>query len=210
MRIGTWNLAGRWSDRHLDCLSAADCDFWLLTEVSDWLVLPHYTGHVTSAEMRSKVRWAGIFSRVALEPLADPHPASAMARIGETTFVSSILPWKGTGDVQPRARTRHALETLLAALPNGGLCWGGDWNHALSGPRYAGSKAGRETIAHAANRLGLAVATADLPHALSGLLSIDHIAVPNSWPVLAAQRIAAVDGPDRLSDHDIYVVDVSQ
>jgi hypothetical protein len=114
MRIGTWNLAGRWSARHLAMLTAADCDVWLLTEVNDRLAIADYTGHVTETPMRPKVSWAGIFSRTPLEPLADPNPASAMVRIGDTTFVCSILPWRGTGAVarrQPRRqdppRPRH-------------------------------------------------------------------------------------------------------
>ncbi|WP_267128537.1 MULTISPECIES: hypothetical protein [unclassified Nocardioides] len=35
MRIGTWNLAGRWDARHLALLEAMDCDVLLLTEVSE-------------------------------------------------------------------------------------------------------------------------------------------------------------------------------
>ena len=97
MRIGTWNLAGRWSDRHQEALVSADCKVWLLTEVSDRLTLPGYRGHVTTADMRPKVRWAGVFSRLDVEPLPDPHPASAMARVDGMTFVSSILPWDQPG-----------------------------------------------------------------------------------------------------------------
>jgi hypothetical protein len=213
MRIGTWNLAGRWSDRHLELLVAAKCDVWLLTEVSDRLDLPQFVGHVTDAAMRSKVRWAGVFSRSPLEPLADPHPASAMARVDGTTYVSSILPWRGTGDVEPwigenhGARTRHALKVLDVAMPQSDLVWGGDWNHALSGKEYAGSLAGRDAIRGLLQRRDLSGATAGLPHALDGLLSIDHIAVPSTWQVLTAQRISAADIGTRLSDHDQYLVD---
>ena len=46
--------------------------------------------------------------------------------------------------------------------------------------------------------------TADLPHRLDGLLSIDHVGVPRPWSVLAAERVDARG----LSDHDCYVVDV--
>ena len=35
VRIGTWNLAGRWSDEHRTLILTADCDVWLLTEVSE-------------------------------------------------------------------------------------------------------------------------------------------------------------------------------
>lgn len=33
--------------------------------------------------------------------------------------------------------------------------WGGDWNRALSGPEYSGSKAGRLHLLEALDRLGL-------------------------------------------------------
>jgi hypothetical protein len=33
MRIGTWNLAGRWSEIHQLMLHDLECDVWLLTEV---------------------------------------------------------------------------------------------------------------------------------------------------------------------------------
>jgi hypothetical protein len=33
VRIGTWNLEGRWWPDHLHLLEAAGCDLWLLTEV---------------------------------------------------------------------------------------------------------------------------------------------------------------------------------
>ena len=128
MRIGTWNLDGRRSDRHVRLLRSIDCDVWLLTEVSDRLSVPGYTGTVTSAEMRSNVRWAGIFSRLDVEPLSDPHSASAMARVGGMTFVSSVLPWKGCGDIGPRQgsnhpeRTRHTLDSLASHLPDDELC----------------------------------------------------------------------------------------
>lgn len=208
-------MAGRWSDRHLELLDSADCDVWLLTEVSDRLDLPGYIGHLSSTPMRAKVQWAGVFSRTTLEPLPDPHPASAMAQVGNTTFVSSIIPWRGSGDVEPWhgenhiARTRDALDTLLAAMPSGDLCWGGDWNHAFSGPEYAGSKPGREAIKRALTTRGLTITTAELPHALDGLLSIDHIAVPSGWHVLSTERGSAEADGIRLSDHDLYVVEVS-
>ena len=214
VRIGTWNLAGRWSDRHREVLDSADCDVWLLTEVSYRLSLPGYWGHVTITDMRPEVRWAGIFSRFELEPLHDPHPASAMARVGQTTFVSTILPWRGTGDVEPwhgtnhGERTRAALRTLVPAMPEGDLCWGGDWNHAMSGREYAGNKGGREAVLGAVSERDLAVPTAQLPHAIDGLLTIDHVAVPSAWEVLTAARVPAVSDSMRLSDHDLYLIEV--
>jgi len=39
LRIGTWNLAGRWKDAHKSLLLRQDCDAWLLTEVGESLEL---------------------------------------------------------------------------------------------------------------------------------------------------------------------------
>jgi len=55
---------------------------------------------------------------------------------------------------------------------------------------------------------GLQVPTADLPHQLDGLHSIDHIAVPGTWRVLSAERASATYQGRRLSDHHAYVVEV--
>jgi hypothetical protein len=215
VRIGTWNLAGRWTDDHRDFLDGLGCDVLLLTEVSEGLALPHLHVHLSTALMAQKRRWAGIASRTPLQPLPDPHPASAMARIGGRTYCSSILPWRSCGPDHPwlagphAAKTLHAVETLLDALPREDLVWGGDWNHALSGSESAGSKGGRAVVLDAVTRLRLQVPTAPLPHLLEGYLSIDHIAVPAGSDVRSATRhSAAVDGR-RLSDHDAYVVDVA-
>ena len=48
---------------------------------------------------------------------------------------------------------------------------------------------------------------AELPHHIAGVLSIDHIAIPNGWQGTARCIPAEADGA-RLSDRDVYVVDV--
>ena len=85
----------------------------------------------------------------------------------------------------------------------------GDWNHALKGKEYAGSAGGRAAITSALDELGLVVPTAELPHRIDGLLSIDHIAVPKE---IAGEptRVVAAKGDKRLSDHDAYVVEVDR
>jgi endonuclease/exonuclease/phosphatase family metal-dependent hydrolase len=93
---------------------------------------------------------------------------------------------------------------LLRALPRHDLVWGGDWNHAISGEEWAGTKGGRAHVLAAVEELGLQVPTAELPHRLDRLLSIDHVAVPSSWSVRDAYRLNAKG----FSDHDGYVVDV--
>ena len=142
----------------------------------------------------AKRRWAAVFSASDLQPMGDPHAASAMARVGAHVFVSSILPWRGCGDGSPwvgedhAERTRNAVEPL-ASLPHSSVIWGGDWNHALEGPEHAGSKAGRTHVLAALETLELAVPTATLAHAIPGLRTIDHSPCrdrppsepPNGW-----------------------------
>lgn len=50
------------------------------------------------------------------------------------------------------------------------------------------------------------VPTAELPHPIEGLLSIDHVAVPEGTSA-TARRVEATHEGNRLSDHDAYVVD---
>jgi endonuclease/exonuclease/phosphatase family metal-dependent hydrolase len=144
----------------------------------------------------------------------DPHPASARAQIGATTYVSSVLPWRTCGSRPPWVGERHADKTanavddlLLRLRPAQLLVWGGDWNHALTGKEYAGSQGGRLAILSALDELKLEVPTADLPHRIDGLLSIDHLAVPPGSSTSATRLVAEHDGK-RLSDHDAYISDL--
>ena len=215
VRIGTWNLAGRWTPDHEALLLGLECDVLLLTEVSERVVVPGYSLHLGQALMAPRRRWAGVASRAPLAPLPDPHPASAMAVGDEWTYCSSILPWRGAGSREPWVGSRHAEWTaacvagLLEHLTTDRLVWGGDWNHALSGREWSGSIAGRRTITDALEKLDLTVPTADLPHHIEGLLSIDHVAVPRDIPAQATAVDVTRDGR-RLSDHDAYVVDLPQ
>jgi hypothetical protein len=216
MRIGTWNLAGRWQPQHEEFIAAADCDVWLLTEVNERVQLDGYTRHLTEKLMAAKRRWAGVYSRSPLTPLPDPHVASAAAEIDGVTYCSTILPWAGSGGEPtwpgaepPRnvhsGRMRYALEVLLGGLPPSDLVWGGDWNQSLDGRKPVGSLGGRQHLLAAIDKLGLQVPTTDLPHRLDGLLSIDHIGVAADRAVTGAEHLSAVG----LSDHDCYVVDLA-
>ena len=216
MRVGTWNLAGRWSEQHLTYLLALDCDVLLLTEVSERVDVAGHALHLSAAPMAQRRRWAGVMVRGDdLAPLPDPHPASAMATSRGWTFCSSVLPWRSSGGDPPWVGDRHAdrtstaVQTLVTTLPTKSLIWGGDWNHAMSGREHAGSKAGRTHLVEALSRLGLRVPTADLAHRIPGLLSIDHIGVPLGANVDGAYRVDA-GGPPPLSDHDAYVVELGE
>jgi hypothetical protein len=114
VRIGTWNLAGRWSDDHAALLREAACDVWLLTEVSDRTALDGFDLHASQALATARRHWAAILSRRPMSPLPDPHPASAAARVGTFTYVSSVLPWKGCGSTPPWVGENHAARTESA------------------------------------------------------------------------------------------------
>lgn len=212
MRIGTWNIAGRWDARHLDLIEAMDCDILLLTEVSERLDLPGYDVHLGQSLMAPKRRWAAVASRLSMSPKPDPHGASVMVEVEGLRVCSSVLPWRSCGSRAPwlgvtsAEKTNAAVVALETSAPS---VWGGDWNHALSGKEWAGSVAGRRSLLAAVERLGLAVPTASSPHRIEDLLSIDHIAVPKSWLTTATQRHRALVGQTRISDHDAYVVESS-
>lgn len=212
MRIGTWNLQGRWDGRHLDLLETMDCDVLLLTEVSDRLDLPQHDVHMGDRLMAPKRRWAAVASRLPMSPMPDPHGASAMVELGDLSVCSSILPWSscGTRDVWVGTNTAEKTQAAVAAVETSRpSIWGGDWNHALSGREWTGSVAGRRSLLEAVERLGLHVPTASLPHRIEDLLSIDHIAVPESWVVTDTERHRALVAETRISDHDAYVVEAS-
>ena len=97
MRVGTWNLEGRWSQDHLALLAAQNCDVWLVTEVRDDTFVPGFESHLTSDKMGDGKAWAGVFSCSPLQPLPDPHPASAGAAGMGMVWCSSILPWRSCG-----------------------------------------------------------------------------------------------------------------
>ena len=103
-------------------------------------------------------------------------------------------------------KTEDAITSIVASAPT---VWGGDWNHAMAGRDWSGSKQGRRSLLEAVDQLGLQLPTADSPHQIEGLLSIDHIAVPAEWSVLEVEHRPALVGGAKISDHDAYVVEVS-
>lgn len=212
MRIGTWNLAGRWTPAHQQFLEDANCEIWLLTEVNERVELDGFERHLATGLMAQRRRWAGVYSRSPLQPLPDPHVASAAAVVEGTTYCSTILPWRSCGGLPTWPGASHAEKTeisvaqLVQTLPSEQLVWGGDWNHALAGREGAGSLGGRRYVIEAVDKLNLQVPTEQLPHQIDGLLSIDQIAVPATWVVRSADRLKSRG----LSDHDCYVVDIRQ
>ena len=95
---------------------SADCDVWLLTEVNERTSLPGYAVSPSLALMAQRRRWAAVASRLPLGSSPDPHPASAAAQVGATTYVSSVLPWKACGSRHPWVGARHADKTKHAVV----------------------------------------------------------------------------------------------
>ncbi len=214
MRIGTWNLAGRWS-RHQEFLQDQKCDAWLLTEVPDAATIDG--GELARSEiMRARKSWAAVWGGQTLVPCPSPHPAAAVGRRGELLLCSCVLPWRGARPCWPdegpdiASITIAALDILRPTVmsADGPVVWGGDWNHAMRGTEHAGTVAGRRAIQRLVADAGLEVATATVPHAVRGLWSIDHIAVPAAWQVESFRRVVAEIDGTRLSDHDAYVIEV--
>lgn len=79
----------------------------------------------------------------------------------------------------------------------------------MLGREHTGSIGGRQSILRAVEKLGLVLPTAELPHRIDGLLSIDHVAAPADVRVLGAERYVAAAKGRRLSDHDAYVVGIA-
>jgi hypothetical protein len=97
MRIGTWNLEGRWSANHLALIRGQECDLWLLTEVPVDASIPGMWSHRTEHAMGRGKTWAGIFGNIEAVAQPDPHPATAMVLCDDFRVMSSVLPWRGCG-----------------------------------------------------------------------------------------------------------------
>lgn len=215
IRIGTWNLDGKRSAATQRFVENARCDVWLLTEVHDRFEIPGGE-MVRSSLMGENKTYAAVWSNRPLIALPAPHEASAAALLGELLVCSSVLPWYACRSIWPDkgpdipAITAMTVDRLRPRLQSGRLViWGGDFNNAMTGPYGPGTKRGRVEIQRLADDLGLRILTEDLPHALPGLSSIDHIAVPASWSVHRRDRLVADHVGRRLSDHDAYLADVS-
>jgi hypothetical protein len=218
IRIGTWNLQGRWSQLHRDLLTGQSADLWLLTEVNSKIlgspgIVTDFHCHTSGNYMQKNRHWSAVLSRAPHEVLADPHAASAAVRVEGITYCSSVLPWAGCGrqldspwiDGSPADKTSAAVGEIINRFPGSKVVWGGDWNQNLSGGRqFVGSTEMRDVIESALLSMNLKVPTRDLPRRLPGFRSIDHIAIPTCWNIGRAERIPA----EGLSDHEAYVVEV--
>lgn len=216
MKIGTWNLDARWTAAHEALLTQEHVDVWLLTEVSPSLSIPGFQHHFSEHRMMRGQHYSAILSRLPLQQLPDPHPASAAAILDGIVYCSSILPrstcahdpaspWAGGTSVEEMVR--DSINQISQSLNTKSLVWGGDWNQNLVGNwEYVGSSGGRARIECAVTKWDLKVLTASLPHRRAGYHSIDHIAVPSTWKRRKSTRLDATS----LSDHDAYIIEAEQ
>lgn len=210
MRIGTWNLEGRWSSDHAQVLADLDCDLWLLTEVRPRVVLEGYHQHLTAALMDDARHWAGVLARLPIERLEDPHPTSAACLVGGELVCASLMPWPlldrrelWTATDHP-GRMTETLDALRRALAGRQPVWGGAWNQPLAGNIVGFSRTAQEALLTTVEALGLQVPTAGLPARHGRQASTDHIACPQQWLVRECGRLPVAE---QLSDHDVYWVD---
>lgn len=210
MRIATWNMDGGWSQAHQAVLRQLDCDLLLLTEPHVDVELTGYRIHATSRRMGPDKHWAAIAFNGVMDPVEDPYPASAAALIDGIFVCTSVLPWPLAHEDWPWGPTEHQLrlqlnlDHLVAVMKNNAVIWGGDWNQPLTGNLAGFTRATQASILGVPDALSLQVPTASQPGRHQPQCSIDHVAVPQSWTVLAAGHIAVEPS---LSDHDAYWVD---
>ena len=208
LRIGTWNLNVGWNARKREFLEAQGCDVWLLTEVPD-KALPDLPAAVVSQHRMARRQWyAALASWLPVQPVVAPHGASAAGCIEGVRVVASVLPWRGSAAGAPwvgsglRERFVNTIDAIAAGIDETTV-WGGDWNQTMAGANNGGTVAGRTAIEGLLARTRLELPTRALPHRLTGLHAIDHIALPATWTVRNAARVKA----DGMSDHDAYLVD---
>ena len=207
IRIGTWNLEGKWSEDHSAVITSLDCSVWMLTEVPATFTLTGFNVHLGETPMGPDKRWAGVASRRPLSPLPDPHPASAAALVDGRYVCSSILPWPLAGPLWPWGPPDHAgrmaetVSQLINMLQGRPCIWGGDWNTPLTGNLQGFSRAAQASVKLGVESAGLQVPTEELPHRNDLQASIDHIAVPTDWTHFTAgyHRVGRT-----FSDHDPY------
>jgi hypothetical protein len=237
MRLATWNLehasVGK-NPRRTELLLSAAADVWVLTETRDSLALsPTHSAVHSDPRPRTRVgeRWVSLWSRfplLARVEVRDPSRTVCAlfdAPSGPLLVYGTVMPWhadRGPDDAakgwteQHRVVPEQAAEwkALRDAHPNAALVVAGDFNMSLGGPRYYGTKLGKQLLEVGLTGAGLACVTRteDVPVGLLGKPHIDHIAVPAAWS--SRSRVVAawpgtIDGV-RLSDHSAIVVEIAE
>lgn len=211
MRIGTWNLAGRWSTDHARVIEDADCDIWLLTDVPARVSAGGYHQHLSRGRRGPSAHWSGILTRLAAEPVAHTSPTATALSIADIVLVSSVLPWPEPHEDEPWEGSSHAERYVTALRETGSLLkghipiWGGTWNQPLMGNIIGYSKQAQAALEAFLADHGLQVPTRDLL-GRQRQYTTDHVAVPISWTVVASGK---VEVDPSLSPYDLFCVEAS-
>ena len=115
MRIGTWNLDGRWSTNHFQFLQEEACDIWLLTEVPMAFALDGGALH-RSAFMTATKSWAAVWSKGAAVPSPSPHSAAATVVVDGVLLCSCVLPWRSAREERRAAHEVRGARRVLGGL----------------------------------------------------------------------------------------------
>lgn len=233
MKIGTWNVeyADEAKNRlRLQRLHQADADVWVITETHDRLDLGSgYTAVSSPASRTGGGRWVTIWSRfpvVEVVPTVDVHRTTAAivdAATGPLLVYGTVMPWHSDPGPDGTAKnwTEHhrvipeqgeEWHRLLEAHPGVRLVVAGDLNTTVGCSTYYGTKLGRQLLADALDRVGLACATRE-ERRTPGLVEhpfIDHVCVDQALDQ-GGRVVDAWEGlVDRvkLSDHSGVVVEV--
>jgi hypothetical protein len=147
--------------------------------------------------------------------------------IGQVLVFGTVLPWHADvgeppRDPLPRAWQEHyrvlkeqAREwaQLRESYPDAMLCVAGDLNMSLGGPRFYGTRQGRELLQRAMAGAGLDCATSfdRIPAGLLQHPCIDHVLLPAEFA--GASRVVCawegqVAGGLKLSDHSGLAVEL--
>lgn len=229
LRVGVWNLEKQapGSPRgraQAEQLLQQDADLWLLTEAPVDLRLDGYSVHAGASRPGEPDQvWSAIASRWPIHPVDGAHPTLVMALVdhplGEILAATSVLPWRGAAAAWPegdglvfaerftRSLDAHAGE-IAAARGGRPVLWGGDFNQALSGREYVGSRDGRAKLQEACSVLGLTVVTAQAVGSLDGMAAIDHLAISRELQALSVVVHRPVADGRTLSDHPAYLADL--
>lgn len=211
MRIGTWNLAGRWSMDHARVIEDADCDIWLLTDVPARVSASGYHQHLSVGRRGPSAHWSGILSRLAAAEVVHTSPTATVLSIADIVLVSTVLPWPEPHADEPWEGESHAERYAGALAETGALLdghipiCGGTWNQPLMGNIIGYSRQAQDALEAFLNNHSLQVPTRDLLGRQRQYTS-DHVAVPASWTVIASGK---VEVDPALSPFDLFCVEAA-
>ena len=144
MRIGTWNLAGRWSDARAEFLTSLECDILLLTEVHHETRVPGMRGRTTYGLMAPDRFWAGVFSSGAQIGLPRSRiPPRPWRSSTGSPAAARCCPWRSCGTGSPVGGGAARRQDRRCRGPDRQAALAGDLGRRLE-PRPRGPRPRRQ------------------------------------------------------------------